>query len=277
MSYKLITTDMDDTLLTTAKEISEKNQLMIKQAMENGVKVVLCSGRPHAAMYDYAKSLGITGKDNYMITNGGAIIENMEGEILYEKTLDNDFYHEFVAYAREQMLPYCVLDIQGNTYTSNFDFIDEYTIAMAFENNRGLYIKEPESLPRNFRITKAVVNGNENYLDEMTEIIERRFPDKFVVRTGVGYLEIFPQNVNKGEAIKVLANKLQIDLQDVLAVGDRDNDISMLKVAGKAVAMGNAQSGVKAVSDFVTTDNNHDGVGCAIEKFVIDDLAIESL
>lgn len=268
MSYKLIAIDMDDTLLNSGKEISLKNQLMIKAALKKGVKVVLCSGRPHNAMFDYAKSLGISGTDHYMITNGGAIVENMEGEIFYQKTLSNHFYHEFVAFVREHDLPYCVLDVQGNTYTSGFEFIDDYTIAMAFENNRGLYIKEPEELPNNFVITKAVINGNEQRLDEITEFIEQRFEGYFVVRTGVGYLEIFPGNVNKGEAVTYLADRLQIDLRDVMAIGDRDNDISMLKIAGLGVAMDNAQVGVKAVSSYVTTDNNHDGVGNAIEKFV---------
>lgn len=270
MRYKLIPIDMDDTLLTTAKEISEKNKNMIQRAMANGTKIVLCSGRPHKAMYDYARSLGIDGDDNYMITNGGAIIENMSGEIVYQKTLSNDFYCEFVKFVKEHVLPYCVLDIQGNTYTSGFEFIDEYTIAMAYENSRGLCIKEPEDLPADFEITKAVINGSEQRLDEITDFINQQFSNYFVVRTGVGYLEIFPNNVNKGEAVKYLAQQLEIELKDVLAIGDRDNDISMLKVAGTGVAMGNAQVGVKAVSDYVTTDNNHDGVGDAIEKFVIE-------
>ncbi|HIY93728.1 Cof-type HAD-IIB family hydrolase [Companilactobacillus sp. HBUAS56275] len=268
MGYKLITIDMDDTLLTSAKEISEKNKVTIQKAMTNGTKVVLCSGRPHEAMYDYARSLGINGNDNYLITNGGAIIENMNGEIFYQKTLNNDFYREFVDFAKKYAFPYCVLDVQGNTYTSNFEFIDKYTIDMAYENNRGLYIKEPEDLPVDFEITKGVINGNEQRLDEITDFINRQFSDYFVVRTGVGYLEVFPKNVNKGEAVKYLAQQLEIELNDVLAIGDRDNDISMLEIAGKGVAMGNAQAGVKAVSDYVTTDNNHDGVGNAIEKFV---------
>lgn len=270
MGYKLITIDMDDTLLTTAKEISKKNKVMIQKAIANGTKVVLCSGRPHKAMYDYARSLGIKGNDNYMITNGGAIIENMNGEIFYQKTLGNDFYREFVSFVKEHVFPYCVLDIQGNTYTSGFEFIDNYTIAMAYENGRGLYIKEPEDLAADFKITKAVINGNEQRLDEITDFISRQFSNYFVVRTGVGYLEIFPKNVNKGEAVKYLAQQLEIRLEDVLAIGDRDNDISMLETAGTGIAMGNAQAGVKAVSDYITTDNNHDGVGNAIEKFVIE-------
>jgi len=268
MTYKLIAIDMDDTLLTSAKEISVKNKEMIQRALEKGVKVVLCSGRPHAAMYDYAKSLGITGVDSYMITNGGAIIENMDGVISYCKTLNNDFYRSFVKFVREHDLPYCVLDIQGNTYTSATEFVDDYTVAMAFENNRGLCIKEPEELSRDFEITKAVINGNEQRLDDVTEFINKKFSDYFVVRTGVGYLEIFPNNVNKGEAVTHLAAQLGIDLSEVMAIGDRDNDISMLKIAGMGVAMDNATSGVKSVSNYVTTDNNHDGVGNAIEEFI---------
>jgi len=268
MTYKLIAIDMDDTLLTSGKEVSSKNKAMIQQALRQDIKVVLCSGRPHAAMYDYAIDLGITGTDSYMITNGGAIIENMDGDISYCKTLSNQFYREFVKFVTEHDLPYCVLDIQGNTYTGNTVLIDEYTVAMAFENNRGLYIKEPTELPDNFEITKAVINGNQERLDDITEFINKKFKDYFVVRTGVGYLEIFPNLVNKGEAVTHLAASLGIKLEEVMAIGDRDNDISMLTVAGKGIAMENATSGVKAVSDYVTTDNNHDGVGNAIEKFI---------
>lgn len=92
MKYKLIALDMDDTLLTSEKTVSQKNREMIQRALNKGIKVVLCSGRTHNAVIGFAKALGIAGPDQYMITNGGAIIENMDGKIVFQKMMSNQFY-----------------------------------------------------------------------------------------------------------------------------------------------------------------------------------------
>lgn len=268
MNYDLVAIDIDDTLLTSEKVISKKNQKMIQEALNNGVKVVLCSGRPHKAMEKYAATLGIKGSSQYMITNGGAIIEDMNGKILAQQTLSNDFYREFVGFANENNLGYSVFDVHGNVYTDRFEQINRYTVAMAFENDNGLFLRRPDDLPNDFEITKAAINAEEDVLDKIEASVSERFKDYFVVRTGVGYLEIFPKTVNKGHAVTKLAKLLDIDLSKVMTFGDRDNDIPMLKIAGKGVAMANATTGAKAVSDYITTDNNHDGVGNALEKFL---------
>lgn len=270
MTYKLIALDMDDTLLTSQKTISDTNKEMIQKALSKGIKVVLCSGRTHNAVVDYAKELGIDGADQYMITNGGAIIENLAGKIIYQRMMSNDFYRQFVHFIKENDLHYNVVDNQGNTYTSQSDWFDKYTIMQAYENDNGLFVREPDDLPANFEITKAIINGDEKKLNAITPMVNDKFAkDYFVVRTGVGFLEIFPKDVNKGNAIKILAKDLNLDLSEVMAMGDRDNDIPMLKIVGKGIAMGNGMPQVKAAADFVTADNNHSGVGLAIEKFAL--------
>ncbi|AKP03814.1 Cof-type HAD-IIB family hydrolase [Companilactobacillus pabuli] len=268
MTYKLIAIDIDDTLLTSAKTISSQTKAQIRLALERNIKVVLCSGRPHKAMYKYAQQLGIYGTNQYMITNGGAIIENLNSDIIFQNTLPNIFYHYFVDFVDKNSLSYCVFDVNGNVYTSNHSDIDPFTIAMAFENGDGLHIRNPEEMPSNFEITKAVINGDEEKINRITNFIKAEFSDYFVVRTGIGYLEIFPNDVNKGIALKHLANHLNISLSDIIAFGDRDNDIPLLETVGLGIAMKNATVGTKAVCDYITTDNNHDGVGKALAKFV---------
>lgn len=268
MTYKLIAIDIDDTLLTSAKTISGQTKAQIQLALNKNIRVVLCSGRPHKAMYKYSQQLGIFGTDQYMITNGGAIIENLNGDIIFQNTLPNIFYQYFVDFVNKNSLSYCVFDVNGNVYTSNNSDIDPYTIAMAFENDDGLHIRNPEEMPTDFEITKAVINGTEEKLNQITGFVKAEFQDYFVVRTGIGYLEIFPNNVNKGNALKNLAQHLNIKLNEIMAFGDRDNDIPLLKTAGLGIAMRNATVGTKAVSDYITSDNNHDGVGKALEKFL---------
>ncbi|MFC6176109.1 Cof-type HAD-IIB family hydrolase [Companilactobacillus huachuanensis] len=270
MDYKMIALDLDDTLLTSQKTISDQNKLAIKQALAKGIKVVLCSGRTHNAVIKFADQLDISGSDQYMITNGGAIIEDMNGKIMYQEMLSNKFYREFIRFVHNNNLHYNVVDNHGNTYTSSGDWLDKYTIMQAFENANGLYLKEPDDLPAEFKIVKAIINGSESELDDVSKMVHEKFDqDYFVVRTGIGFLEIFPQHVNKGKAIKVLAENLGFDLSEVIAMGDRDNDIPMLRIVGKGVAMDNALTDVKAAADYVTADNNHSGVGLAIEKFVL--------
>jgi len=261
---------MDDTLLTSEKVVSDRNKAAIAKALQQGIKIVLCSGRTHNAVIGYAKDLGITGSDQYMITNGGAIIENMAGKIIFQRTMSNQFYREFVKFIKDNGLQYNVVDNEGRTYTSGRDWIDKYTIMQAYENENGLYLKDPEQLPVDFEIVKAIINGEESKLDEISQMVHDKFDkDYFVVRTGVGFLEIFPKDVNKGEALKVLTSDLKIDLGNVIAMGDRDNDIQMLKIVGMGVAMENGLPDVKAAANFVTKDNNHSGVGVAIEKFAL--------
>ena len=84
------------------------------------------------------------------------------------------------------------------------------------------------------------------------------------------YLEILDKRVNKGQGVKMLAEKLGIPRENIMTLGDQENDIAMLEYAGTGVAMGNAIDSVKAVSQFVTKTNMEDGVAYAIQKFVLD-------
>ena len=148
------------------------------------------------------------------------------------------FIANLLHFIKKNNLHYNVVDNQGNTYTSQNDWFDKYTIMQAYENDNGLFVREPDDLPNNFEITKAIINGDEKKLDDITPMVNDKFAkDYFVVRTGVGFLEIFPKDVNKGNAIKILAKDLNLDLSEVMAMGDRDNDIPNVKNSCKGIAM----------------------------------------
>ena len=138
---------------------------------------------------------------------------------------------------------YNAVDVEGNTYTSNRNFIDKYTVLQAFENNK---------------------------LDAITPEVNRLFGDNhYVVRTDVGFLEIMPKHVNKGNGLLHLAKYLGIGIDDVLAIGDGENDIPMLEQAGVAVVIENAADSIKKLGNFVTTNNNESGIATAFEKYVL--------
>lgn len=270
MDCKMIVLDIDETLLDSKGNITDRNKAAIKKALEQGIKVVLCSGRTHNAVIDYTNELNINGSNQFVITNGGAIIENMEGKIIYKKMLSNKFYRTFYNFVMENGLHYNVVDEYGNTYTSSDDWIDKYTILQAFENDNGLYLRNPDDLSNDFKIVKAIINGDKAELDNISAKVHDEFDkDFFVVRTGDGFLEVASQGGDKGTAIKALAKMLNFNLEQVMAIGDGENDLAMLNVVGKKVAMNNASSAIKSVADFITSDNDHSGVALAIEKFAL--------
>jgi len=269
-NIKLVAMDIDDTLLDDKKNISLKNKMAIQKALEKGVKVVLSSGRTFNGMIEYLDELGINGDDQFVILDGGGVVQSVSGKIIYQQTLSNAAYRKIDKYVVENNLHYNAVDVKGNTYTSNRDFIDKYTVLQAFENNKGLIIKRPGELPNDFEIVKAILNEDGPKLDAITPEVNRLFGDNhYVVRTDVGFLEIMPQHVNKGNGLLHLAKYLGIGIDDTLAIGDGENDIPMLEQAGVAVVMENADDSIKKLADFVTTNNNESGIATAFEKYVL--------
>jgi Cof subfamily protein (haloacid dehalogenase superfamily) len=90
----------------------------------------------------------------------------------------------------------------------------------------------------------------------------------YVTQTSDRWLEIMHPDVSKANALKFITERLGIQPEEVLAIGDNHNDIEMLRFAGLGIAMGNAHEEVKSVADYVTLKNTEDGVAVALEKFL---------
>jgi len=221
-------------------------------------------------MDEYLNKLNIFGDDQYVITDGGCVIESISGQLIYKKTLSNDVYRKIDCFVCKNKLHYNAVDTAGNTYTSNNDFIDPYTVLQAWENNKGLFIKTPDQLPNDFEITKAIINESKVKLDSITDLVNQEFGDDcYIIRTGDGFLELMPQNVDKGSALRVLSKKLNIDIPETMAIGDGENDIPMLEHAGISVAMDNATDNIKSIVNFVTRNSNESGVARALKEYVL--------
>jgi len=267
---RLVAIDIDDTLLNDDKVISEDNLLAIKKVISQGVKIVLCSGRTHRGMDEYLEKLDIYGDDQYVITDGGCVIESVAGRLIYKKTLSNDIYRRIDKFIVKNKLHYNAVDVSGSTYTSNNDFVDPYTILQAWENQKGLFIRTPDQLPNNFEITKAIINENKDKLDSITDLVNQEFgEDCYIIRTGDGFLELMPKEIDKGSALKILSKELNFDISQVMAIGDGENDIPMLKEAGVSIAMDNATDKIKNIVDFVTKSSNESGVAQALKEYVL--------
>lgn len=270
MAIKLIALDTDGTLLNSEGKISESTKEVLKKALDCGIKIVLCSGRPIAGLKHYMDELDIHGSAQYVVTLNGAITRNADDDIITEDLVNTDFYRQMTAVGMEYKIPFNIVDEDSRIITADHN-IDPMIYQQAYENHATLYIRTPDQVPEdNIRIAKGCFVGDPSLLDEYELKIQKTFGKKLhVVRTDPHFLELLNSDVSKGNGLHNLCEKLEIKPEQVMALGDERNDISMFQFAGTAVAMENANEEAKKAADYITASNDEDGIKQAVEKFVL--------
>lgn len=269
MTIRLIALDVDDTLLNSRGEITPRTHQAVQRALAQNIKVVLCSGRPLAGLQHYLTALELSGAEQYAITYNGAVIENLAGQVVARHVIGNQLYRELTRFAQEQQIPFNVLAPDSQIYTADHD-VDPITVVQAWENQAGIFIREPAELPADFEIAKGLFVGTQTVLDQATPLVEATFGQRlYVVRAAANFLEVMQAGVNKGQALQDLAAKLQLSSTEIMAVGDERNDLPMFAFAGTSVAMANGSEAAKQQAQYLTASNDADGVALAIEKFAL--------
>lgn len=268
MTIKFIALDTDGTLLNSTGKILPSTKNAVKTALDQGIKVALCSGRPIAGLKHFMDELGIIGPDQYAITLNGAITRTADGKIMTKDLVSNRLYRKMYAFANEHHLPFNVVSPDSKIITGDHD-VDLMVYTQAYENSATLYIREPDELPSDFEIAKGCFATKAKLLDQWEDKIRQEFGQElYIVRADDCFLELLHPNVNKGTGLKELTEKLGITPEEVMAIGDERNDITMFDFAGTAVCMGNGSEEAKKHADYVTTSNDEDGISNAFEKFL---------
>jgi len=272
---KLLCVDMDGTLLNTRGEISKRNIDTIKKVHEKGVKVTICTGRIFTSARYFADLIGI--KVPIIATNGSYIREKDRDEIIYKAVLGKRKCEEVLRVLRKY-------EIYPHFNTPDTVFTEK--IIYTSQN----YTNMNKSLPKNRQIDIQVVEDWDlvfnKYEDEILKCIcidediekikaakkELKSNEELeVVSSRMDNFEVMNKGVSKGRAVEVLAGFYNIKQEEIMCIGDNENDISMIKYAGMGVAMGNAEEFVKDIADYVTTTNDDDGVAKAIDKLILHD------
>lgn len=265
----LIAIDMDGTLLNAAHEISLRVRNTIAAARAKGVRIVLATGRPYSGVQRYLQELGINGDDDYCICFNGSVLQSVgTGACIAEFPLGFDDFLYCEQLARQLGVHFQALD-GGGILTTNAD-ISAYTVHDAHLSNALLRYRAVAEMDRTLRFRKLMMVDAPELLDKAIA----RLPDALRQRYGVSksapfFLEIFDRRAGKGTMLQLLAERLGIPPARIMAIGDQENDLSMLAYAQTSVAMGNAIPAVKAVARYETATHNEDGVAQAIERFVL--------
>jgi len=266
MGYKLIVMDMDDTLMTSDNKVSVETAQYLIDIQAQGYKVVLASGRPTNGMMPTAKHLKLDQHDSYVISyNGGKTVKVSDEKVEVSRTVSKSDFDSIVDFCRDQKL--FVL-----TYQDGYIVYEGEHEYMNIESElTGLPMKQVDDLKAYIQEDVPKVMGID-YVPNITSIrndLDGHFNENIDVTTSKPFfLEFMAQGVSKGNAITELCQKFDIKLSQVIGFGDSSNDVSMLKVVGKAVAMGNANDDVKAVADEVTLTNDNDGIPHSLNKLL---------
>ena len=268
---KLIAIDLDGTLLTDAKTISDTNKKMLAEAKTRGVKIVICTGRPLIAIKDYLAELNLLDADDYSITFNGGLIQTNTGEILGKTAMDLADVQHIHQLLTNLALP---MDVLSDALCFQFETAKDHPSIYPTLNKALTYVpKMIEALDEDTLYNKVVAAIDAAYLDQKIALIPNEEYERFeIFKTRPNLLEFMPKGVTKAFGLSVLGEHLGIEAREMMALGDEANDLSMINYAGMGVAMDIATDGVKSAANFVTKTNQADGVAHAIQKFVFDDL-----
>jgi Cof subfamily protein (haloacid dehalogenase superfamily) len=267
--YKLVAIDVDGTLLNDQKEITKEVKEAIQAVKAKGVNVVICTGRPIGGVRPILEELNLADKDEYVITYNGAIVQkNNSSEVVSETSLTVGDLKVLYELSQQLGSPMHFFDTE-RIYTPNKD-ISHYTIYESFVNKVPLSFRTIEEIPEDMLIPKVMFIDEPERLNEIMAAIPASFREKYtMVQSAPFFLEILHPSVNKGNAVKQLAEKLSVKQEEVICMGDGENDLEMVKYAGCGVAMGNAVPSVEEVAEFQTLTNNEHGVAYALEKLIL--------
>lgn len=286
-NIQIIATDLDGTLLNSEHKVSQENEQALKEAVEKGIEVVVSTGR---AYFDVKSIFDQLGMNTWVISANGAVIHDPFGEVYHSTSLQEENAKRILAWLEERDYYYEVftneaiftpnrgrelLEIEMDRLKSANPDTDikilEHAAEVQYSQSGFAYIDTYEELfRRDQQLSFHNILGFSFFHDRLKTGWETfgQDPNLTLVSSADHNFEIGSKDASKGQALTKLAEKLGIPLSQTAAVGDSLNDESMLRVAGVAVAMGNARKDIKELADQVTLTNDEHGVAHMIRHLL---------
>ena len=270
---KALFLDLDGTLLDDKKQVSPRDREAIERMLQQGHHVIIATGRPLSSALVQAEKLGLTGEGCLLIAyNGGILYDTARQQVIHEIRLPLSLVRAVFDEAARRGLhiqtyegAYVVAEPAGSEACLRY-----------YEHNSGMPWKiVPDVTALSEEPVKMLMIDREGpeRLEAMRGWIAEHFGDRLdTFFSSADYVEIVSHGLNKGQAVRQMAGLLGISIEDTIAAGDAENDITMIRAAGVGCAMRNASEAVKAAADYVTeADNNHSGVAEIIRRFILQD------
>ena len=258
---KMVATDIDGTILPYNGKFRPAVLDCINNLTAKGVKVVLVTGRMHSSAVPLAKELGL---HTPVISYQGGLIKEMNGKTLYQSNLSPQIAKEIIKWARENNV-HLNLYLDDKLYVEKDDEIIKYYIKGKFVDYTVCSFDDLEIKDVNKLL--AIDIHDADRVSGWVEILKEKYPQLYIVKSTPYYCEIGPSDAKKSLSVEFLRNYWGIKKEEVLTIGDQNNDIDLVECGGIGVAMGNGTEELKACADYITDTCENDGFVNAIEKF----------
>lgn len=256
--YQVIFSDMDGTLLNREHQISKRTKAAIRAVTDNNIPFILVSARSPAAMLAYWRELG---GQSPMICYNGALILDAQLNILHSLTIPKETLNQLQAWLGR-------LDTSiGINYFYNQDWFAQDTSHGLVQQEMAITGCRPNPLNSPLEtVHKLLLMGEPALILALEQQLISLLPQLAIYRSKPDYLEITPKQATKAYGVKQLLQRLNLTPAQAVAFGDNFNDLDMLTSVGLGVAMGNAPAQIKAQADWVSADNNADGIALVLER-----------
>lgn len=271
LNVKLIALDLDDTLLNDGRSIDDNTVRALQMAADKGIYIVLCSGRAENGILPFVRRLDIAGKETgrfIIAINGCSVFDMHQRKQIYLKSVDSNI----LLYANREAEK---SGLNTEVYSPDVIFYKKETTWTRLDVDmchvKGQVVEEYEKFLKEGKFPKMLIPGEPEKLLSLQAKLKKELGDRAVIFTSKPYfLELLPPKCGKGEAIEFLAGELGIPMEQTIGFGDSMNDESMIRMCGNGIAMCNGLDNIKKIADYVSEkDNNNDGVGDFIEKYVL--------
>lgn len=284
LRYRILALDLDGTLLDGTSRVPPENARAVRLAQQRGVQVALCTGRNFADAAEFSRQLDAPA--DWAVTANGADVRRIaDGVCVHAAGLDHARCETILEICARFGCDPCLYTSQSLYYGRSFlEFLqtirarggvslDETAEGYHFIDGpvswRSLLDRETEPF------AKAILDHSDpQIIDRMTAALAET--ELFELAPSVMYggqlknVEVNRRGVHKGAGLRALTAHLGMDMDEVLAIGDSDNDLTMLQDVGLGVAMGNAAAHIRAAADAVTAANTENGVAKAIERYILE-------
>lgn len=259
---KAVFIDIDETLTNSQREVTEKIKLEIKKCVENGVKIILTSGRSRREAMDFQEQIGTS---PYIVSSNGASAYDAENGVeIYNERIDPQMVLQLIKHSRE------------NGYRIKLNYKDLLVMneaAYPDKKDKEVSYEELERVAVEEQVVQCVITSTDfekmrvfrDYIkNECVGIAvaneSKRFKNSDLKPSRNYYCDVASVKVSKGNAVKAVCKYFEIKLEEIVTIGDGENDLSMFELTPNSVAMGNSLPEIKEKANYVTASNDEDGV-----------------
>ena len=270
-NIKLCVFDLDGTLLNSNKKITQETLLAVKNLSNYNIKYTIATGRIDILARKYQREIC---SDLPIISCNGSIIIDLSNKIYYMKTLDFETVKNIFNYFKSLELNFLFYTENSILVTKNnprIEFLKNYNKTANKNDQFNFEIMDDDiNKYSNLKFLKSLAHiENRPKLLEIQSILNKDFKNLSIVSSDYELLDLMPSGINKGTALSILCDILNIESENVCVFGDNFNDIEMINFAGTSIVPENGENDVKKLATHITKTNDEEGISYAINNIIL--------